>query len=145
MECLSYCIANKIDLTRLDNHYKTTLVGYVSVKSRDTLKLSPCNANNTLVFVFKNGTVVSWGLKRYEMGPYLETIKLFADKLISFPVHDEFIYLLSDKTTIGPHDYFEVDRLTIDNDEEDLKLSLSYGFSQSVKLQYFETVLEAFN
>ena len=143
MECLSYCIANKIDLTRLDNHYKTTLVGYVSVKSRDTLKLSPCNAKNTLVFVFKNGTVVSWGLKRYEMGPYLETIKLFADKLISFPVHDEFIYLLSDKTAIGPHDYFEVDRLTIDNEGEDLKLSLSYGFSQSVKLQYFETVLEA--
>jgi uncharacterized Rmd1/YagE family protein len=32
--------------------------------------------------------------------------------------------------------------LSIDNDGSELKLSLSYGFSQSVKLQYFETILE---
>ena len=143
MECLSYCIANSIDLTRLDNHYKTTLVDYVSVKSRDTLKLSPCHSNNTLVFVFKNGTVVSWGVKRYQMIPYLETIRLFADKPIAFRVHDEFNYQLSDRTTIEPHDFFDVDCLKIDTDSEELKLSISYGFSQSVKLQYFETILES--
>ena len=129
MECLSYCIANSIDLTRLDNHYKTTLVDYVSVKSRDTLKLSPCHSNNTLVFVFKNGTVVSWGVKRYQMIPYLETIRLFADKPIAFRVHDEFNYQLSDRTTIEPHDFFDVDCLKIDTDSEELKLSISYGFS----------------
>ena len=143
MECLSYCIANSIDLTRLDNHYKTTLVGYASVKSRDILKLSPSDSNNVLVFVFKNGTVVSWGVKRHQMKAYLDTIRLFADKLISFKVHDEFTYQLSDKVSIEPHDFFDVDRLSIDSDSDELKLSLSYGFSQSVKLQYFETVLEA--
>lgn len=143
MECLSYCIANRVDLTRLDTHYKTTLVGYVSVKSRDILKLSPCDEKNTLVFVFKNGTVVSWGVKRHHMGAYLDTIRLFADKPIPFPVHDEFSYQLSDKTTIEPHDFFDVDCLSIDADNDELKLSLSYGFSQSVKLQYFETILEA--
>ena len=79
MECLSYCIANSIDLTRLDTHYKTTLAGYVSVKSRDILKLSPCDSNSTLVFVFKNGTVVSWGVKRYQMNAYLETIRRRVD------------------------------------------------------------------
>ena len=143
MECLSYCIANKIDLTRLDNHYKTTLAGYVSVKSRDTLKLSPCDANNILVFVLKNGTVVSWGAKRYQMKAYLDTIRLFADKPISFRVHDEFSYQLGDKTAIEPHDFFDVDCLGIDTESDELKLSLSYGFSQSVKLQYFETILES--
>ncbi len=143
MECLSYCIANSIDLTRLDNHYKTTLVGYVSVKSRDVLKLSPCDSNSTLVFVFKNGTVVSWGVKRYQMSAYLDTIRLFADRPVSFRVHDEFSYQLSDKTAIEPHDFFDVDCLRIDTDSDELKLSLAYGFSQSVKLQYFETILEA--
>ena len=143
MECLSYCIANSIDLTRLDNHYKTTLVGYVSVKSRDILKLSPCDSNSTLVFVFKNGTVVSWGVKRYQMNAYLDTIRLFADKPVPFRVRDEFSYQLSDKTAIEPHDFFDVDCLRIEMDSDELKLSLSYGFSQSVKLQYFETVLEA--
>ena len=29
------------------------------------------------------------------------------------------------------------------NDSDELKLSLSYGFSQSVKLQYFETIIDA--
>ena len=143
MECLSYCIANSIDLTRLDTHYKTTLAGYVSVKSRDILKLSPCDSNSTLVFVFKNGTVVSWGVKRYQMNAYLETIRLFADKPVSFRVRDEFSYQLGDKTAIEPHDFFDVDCLRIDTDSDELKLSLSYGFSQSVKLQYFETVLES--
>lgn len=143
MECLSYCIANSIDLTRLDNHYKTTLVGYVSVKSRDILKLSPCDSNDILVFVFKNGTVVSWGVKRYQMNAYLDTIRLFADKPVSFRVRDEFSYQLGDKTAIEPHDFFDVDCLSIDTDSDELKLSLSYGFSQSVKLQYFETILEA--
>lgn len=144
MECLSYCIANHIDLTGLDNHYKTTMADYISVKSRDVLKLTPQNASNILVFVFKNGTVVSWGVKRYQITPYLETIKRFAYKPISFRVHDEFIYKYADKTAIEPHDYFEVDCLSIhtDIDNDEIKLSLSYGFSQSVKLQYFETILE---
>ena len=143
MECLSYCIANKIDLTRLDNHYKTTLAGYASVKSRDILKLIPCNEKNTLVFVFKNGTVVSWGLKRHQINAHLDTIREFADKPISFRVRDEFNYQFGEKTAIEPHDFFDVDCLKIDNESDELKLSLSYGFSQSVKLQYFETILEA--
>ena len=145
MECLSYCIANTIDLARLDTHYKTAIEGYVSVKSRDVLRLSPLNSNNALVFVFKNGTVVSWGVKRHQIRAYLDTIKLFSYKPISFRVHDEFIYRAGDKTSIEPHDYFEVDCLTVnaDLDGGELRLSLSYGFSQSVKLQYFETILEA--
>jgi len=142
MECLSYCIANNIDLTRLDNHYKASLGGYSSVKLRDLVKLTHDNQSNP-VFIFKNGTVVSWGIKRHEINPLLETIKLFAYKPITFPVHDEFSYQYDNKTSIEPHDYFDVDCIRLDTDSEELKLSLSYGFSQSVKLQYFETILEA--
>lgn len=143
MECLSYCIANSIDLTRLDNHLKSVLAGYTSVKSRDTLKITLLDNNDILVFVFKNGTVVFWGVKRYQINNYLETIRPFAIKPIAFRVRDEFSYQLGDKTAIEPHDFFDVDCLTIDMNNDELKLSLSYGFSQSVKLQYFETILEA--
>ncbi|KTD20179.1 RMD1 family protein [Legionella londiniensis] len=142
MECLSYCIANSIDLTRLDSHYKSELPEYNSSRSRDILKLNHEKTNHT-VFVFKNGTVVSWGVKRHQINVYLNTVILFANKPIVFPVHDEFSYQLGDKTSIEPHDYFDVDCLTIEEDTDELKLSLSYGFSQSVKLQYFETILEA--
>ncbi|MBA2657466.1 MAG: RMD1 family protein [Tatlockia sp.] len=143
MECLSYCIANTIDLNRLDAHYKTNLPDFGSVRSRGVLKLSRYNNHQTLVYVFKNGTVVSWGVKRYQIQAYLDTIRLFAEKPISFPVHDEFSYKITNKTTIGPHSYYEVDILTMDEDNDELKLSFSYGFSQSVKLQYFETIIEA--
>lgn len=143
MECLSFCIANSIDLSRLDNHYKTMLAGYTSVRLRDLLKLTPNDSADILVFVFKNGTVVSWGIKRHQINAYLDTIRLFADKPILFRVHDEFNYHHADKTSIEPHDFFDVDCIGLESDSEDLKLSLSYGFSQSVKLQYFETILES--
>lgn len=143
MECLSYCIANTIALTRLDNHFKKTLTGYSSVRSRDVLKLSHQDGSNSLIFIFKNGTVVSWGVKRYRIEEYLNSIKQFADKVINFPVHDEFSYQVGPKTSIEPHDFFDVDCVMLEADSDELKLSFSYGFSQSVKLQYFETILEA--
>lgn len=145
MECLSYCIASKIDLSRLDNYYKTEDLGITATRFRDVLKLKP-NVPDILLFVFKNGTVVSWGIKRHAIHSYLETFKVFAEKPVLFQVRDEFIYLHGDdKTSLEPHSYFEVDILTIDKtlDNDDIKLSISYGFSQSVKLQYFETILES--
>lgn len=142
MECLSFCIANKIDLTRLDNHFKGTPDRYLSIKFRDVLKLSAAKDSSYVLFVFKNGTVVSWGVKRHHIDDYLEIIKLYADRQVTFRVHDEFSYQVSDKTAIGPHGFFDVDCITIEEDNDELKLSLSYGFSQSVKLQYFETIIE---
>ena len=145
MECLSYCIGAKIDLNRLDNFFKTDYPDHIAVRNRDVLKISPKANLDMLIFVFRNGTVVTWAIKRYNVVNYLSIIKPFTEKPVPFLVRDAFIYLRGDKTAIEPHDYFEVDCLTVDRslDNDDLKLSISYGFSQSVKLQYFETVLEA--
>jgi required for meiotic nuclear division protein 1 len=145
MECLSYCISNNVDLTALGSYYRNNTNDRVSVKSRDVLKLAPQDKSHKRIFVFRNGTVVFWGIKRYQIPEYLDVVKRFIDKPIPFVVHDEFSYSVSDKTTIEPHDFFEVDRLLInsDLDFDDLSLSLSYGFSQSIKLQYFETMLES--
>ncbi|MGQ3891708.1 RMD1 family protein [Legionella sp. CNM-4043-24] len=143
MECLSYCIANTIDLPRLDTLFKSSPERYQSVKSRDVLKISSIEKPGFVLFIFKNGTVVSWGIKRHRITGYLDTIKPYCDRLVPFSVHDEFSYQVGDKTAIEPHDYFDVDCITMDGDNDDLKLSLSYGFSQSVKLQYFETIIEA--
>ncbi len=143
MECLSFCVAKSIDLTRIDNHFKNFSNEYVSIKTRDVLKLSPHNHSEHTVFIFKNGTVVSWGVKRHQINDYLNTFRLLIDKPVNIPVHDEFSFQIADKTIIEPHDFFDVDCLLMEDDSEELKLSLSYGFSQSVKLQYFETIIEA--
>jgi len=143
MECLSFCVAKTIDLSRLDNHFKNFPAEFTALKTRDVIKLSFCNNKDQTVFIFKNGTVVSWGIKRYQINDYLNTIKLLVDKPVTLLVHDEFHYQPGDKTAIEPHDFFDVDCLTMEDDSDELKLSLSYGFSQSVKLQYFETIIDA--
>lgn len=142
MECLSYCIADRIDLAKLDHHYKTSPGQYKSARSRDVLKLTH-QTHGYQLFVFKNGAVVSWGIKRYQIAQYLEMIRQFANKPTQFFVQDEFIYRVGEKTSIEPHAYFDIDIITLEEDKDELKLSLSYGFAQSVKLQYFETILEA--
>lgn len=144
MECLSYCIANSIDIMRVDQHYKNIGPDHLLLKTREVLKMIPANFPNARIFIFSNGTVVSWGIKRHIIKKYLEEFTLFAKGAISFSVHDEVSYRLGEKTAIEPHQYFDVDCLTLDRDigNDELKLSLAYGFSQSVKLQYFETVLE---
>ncbi len=58
-------------------------------------------------------------------------------------MRDEFSYQIGNRTSIESHDFFDVDCLTIEDNSDELRLSLSYGFSQSVKLQYFETIIEA--
>lgn len=143
MECLSFCIANTIDLSRIDNFYKNAPSEYTSVKSRDVIKINPNNYADHTIYIFKNGTVVTWGIKRYQIGYYLNIIKRLIDKPITLLVHDEFHFQIGDKTSIEPHGYFDVDCLMIEEDSDELKLALSYGFSQSVKLQYFETIIEA--
>lgn len=140
MECLSYCIGNRIDLSRLDSFCKANLLPYHSTKSRDVLKLVPESNHQVLVFVFNNGTLVTWDVKRYQIKNYIDLIAPFTEKFLDNLIHDEFVYRFSTKTSIQPHDFFDVDCLNIE--QEDLKLGLSYGFSQSVKLQYFEITLE---
>lgn len=143
MECLSFCIAKSIDLSRIDSHFKNSSQEFTSLKTRDVLKLSSVHDKDRTIFIFKNGAIVSWGIKRYQINDYLNNIKELVDNPITLYIHDEFHYQYLDKTTIEPHDFFDVDCLTIEDDSEELKLSLSYGFSQSVKLQYFETIIEA--
>jgi uncharacterized Rmd1/YagE family protein len=143
MECLSFCVAKSIDLSRLDNYFKNSPIIYSSVKSRDVLKITPNNYKENTIYIFRNGTVVSWGFKRYQIKEYLNKINELIDKPVTLLVHDEFHYQFADKTSIKAHEFFDIDCLTMEDDSEELKLSLSYGFSQSVKLQFFETIIEA--
>lgn len=142
MECLSYCLGNKIDLSRLDAHFKMPNSGWTSLRSREVIRIHPINTPEHMLYIFKNGTIVSWGIKRHQMTGYLETIHPFVDKPTRFKLFDTFSYRSSNKTAIAPHRYFDVDCIELEEDSDDLKLAFSYGLSQSVKLQYFETSID---
>lgn len=141
MECLSFCIAQSIDL----NHMEPHLIKYKSLKClkfRQLIKFRHKDTPLKMGFLFKNGSLVTWGFKRYEAKHLVKHIKRQCENPIKHHPHDEFSYRQGDDTTIRPHEYFDVDCLTLAEDSDDIKLSLSYGFAQSVKLQYFESRLE---
>ena len=142
MECLSFCIAHAIDLIKLDQKCKQSLL-FKSVRLRNVLKLTDSQFPEQMGFIFNNGTIVTWNIKRHKIQDYFNIIQPFSEGIIQPYTHDEFSYQIGNTTSIQPHDYFDVDCLSIDIDNDELKLSLSYGFSQSVKLQYFETRLES--
>ena len=143
MECLSYCLAEKINLGALNSFCNQSKTEFVSVKFPDVIKLHLKAYPKSTAYVFSNGTLICWNVKRYQAQSFLDVIKPFCHHLIGMQVQDEFSYQITEETSIEPHGYFDVDCLSLESDNEDVKLSLSYGFSQSVKLQYFEMTLES--
>ncbi|WP_367608258.1 RMD1 family protein [Legionella sp. W05-934-2] len=141
MECLSFCLAQSIDLNQMEPWLIKDRTLHC-LKLRQLIKFHRTDNPSIMGFLFKNGTLVTWGYKRYEAKRLVSKIKRHCQNPIKYHPHDEFSYRLGDETTIKPHEYFDVDCLTLEEDNEDIKLSLSYGFSQSVKLQYFESRLE---
>ncbi|OGT30268.1 MAG: hypothetical protein A3E87_00840 [Gammaproteobacteria bacterium RIFCSPHIGHO2_12_FULL_35_23] len=140
MRCLSYCIAEKIDLIHLEAQVKTVASLQVN-KHWHVLELID-NNKDSYCYIFANGTVVSWNLSQSDFEVYSEWFKTAVIKPMANLLSDEFYYQVGEETTIVPHEDLNVDCLTLESNETELKLSLSYGFSQSIKLKYYETKLD---
>lgn len=141
MECLTYCIAKQIDLYKLESVFTTKNKRKIE-RHWQVLEIEDLQAN-AVFYVFANGTVVSWHLKRHQMQTYLRQIKPMCVGPLRKPIFDGFYYTIGAKTTIQPHGYFNLDVMSLESDEPDIKLSLSYGFSQSIKLRYYEQMLDS--
>ena len=142
MECLSFCIANKIDLNKLEQCLSPRVMPFKTQRMRNVIQIEDEGLSSRQAYVFVNGTLITWGFKRHQISAMLQLIEPACIDYLPYYVHDEFSYSIGDKTTIKPHEYFDVDSLILENQSDELKLSLSYGFSQSIKLQYFEQKLE---
>lgn len=136
MQCLTYCIASQVRLSRLDAGLKQQ--GYRSEKLVDVLQLS--EKNNVLIFIFSNGTVVAWGVKKNRIKHYLELVKPYCEELLPTYHHDGFIYRHGEKMSMSAHPYFNAEILTMETMDEETKLALSYAFSQSIKLRHYESI-----
>lgn len=140
MECLSYCVAEKIDLHELEK--KARLIDYLTVSRQSQVLVLQTTDQKQACFVFSNGSLVTWGIKRYQMRPYFVLLDGCGKGLLPHPVVDAFTYKYSKQTMIYPHPYFSVDCFELEDQELELKLSLSYGLSQSIKLQHYQEQLE---
>lgn len=85
-------------------------------------------------FFFTYGCAVFWGLSHAQIQDILNLAASAANIPVQHVVRDECFYRSSQESTIIE----EEDLILLDSDDPVLKLSWSYGLSQSVKLTVFE-------
>jgi uncharacterized Rmd1/YagE family protein len=90
------------------------------------------------VFIFFYGCVCFWGAEHSACEEILELLKPFENKPIPLPLSDRCLYTYGNEIGIDE----EKDSVTLDSPDDLVKLSFSYGLTQSVKLQSFENVVE---
>ena len=55
---------------------------------------------------------------------------------------DHFCFRFGEETSIDAHERFKLDVITLDSDNPQIKLAISYGLAQSIKLEAFEDAIQ---
>lgn len=135
MRCVSYCTAASYDLPGIANSFKRK--GYITKQSRDVLHISGIETPVD-IFFFNHGSAVFWGLNKRQEQQWLERLKLFSSDPLATVQVDHFCFRFGEETSIDAHERFKLDIITLDSDNPQIKLAISYGLAQSVKLEAFE-------
>jgi uncharacterized Rmd1/YagE family protein len=139
MRCVAFCTAGSYDLAGLANSFKRK--GYTTRLFRDVLHIS---AQETPVdlFFFGHGSAVCWGLTRRQEQKWLERIQAYAVNPLAVVETDHFCFRFGEETSIDAHERFKLDVITLDSDNPQIKLAISYGLAQSIKLEAYEDAIQ---
>ncbi len=135
LRCVSYCTASGYDLLGIMNHFKRR--GYDTRLSRDVLHVRHLKRPGD-IFFFNYGCIVAWGFKKHLEDKWLEVAKEYATHPLPTMESDHFYYRYGETASIDTHERLRVDIMTLDSEEIVLKLAVSYGLAQSIKLESFE-------
>lgn len=138
MRCLSFCTAARYDMNALSDFFRQQR--YIAKLFRNVLYLTQCD-RDIAIFFFQHGCFVTWGLRKQEEQHLLEQIKPFSIDPLAKIETDRFIYYKDEETRLFPHHRYNVDVITLGEDEIEniqLKLAISYGLAQSIKLESYE-------
>ncbi len=137
--CVSFCTAVSYDLSALANsldrkNYQVTL-------SRDVLVLKSIQHGAEL-FIFNHGCFVCWGLSKRSEQKWIHYIHNFARDPLTTIEMDFFSFQMGEETTIISHERFKLDIITLESTNPQIKLAISYGLAQSIKLVSFEAAIQ---
>lgn len=133
--CVSFCTADSYDLLGLANFFKKK--GYFTRLSRDVLHVTNLKRPGD-IFFFTHGCFVCWGFKKQFEDKILDYVKDFSMNPLPSMETDYFYYEYGDITSIDTHESLRLDIITLESEETQIKLAISYGLSQSIKLEAFE-------
>lgn len=139
LRCISFCTAGSYDLLGLANFFKKK--GYFIHLWRDVLHVSNLKKPGD-IFFFNHGCFVSWGFKKSFEDKLLEYVKTFSINPNDHVETDHLYYRYGDETTIDTHERLRLDIITLDADDAKIKLAISYGIAQSIKLEAFEEAVQ---
>lgn len=139
MRCVVYCTAGGYDLTALASSFKRK--NYTSRLTRDLFHVSSVSSPVD-VFIFNHGIVVLWGLKKSQELSWLARLRKIAIEPRAAVDTDHFCFRFGEEISIDAHDRFKLDVITLDEDNAQVKLAISYGLAQSIKLETFEESIQ---
>jgi uncharacterized Rmd1/YagE family protein len=139
MRCVARCIANSFNLTALTDYLKGQK--YETDLYRDVLQVSFPN-NDKEIFFFAHGAFVMWGFTSAEENAFTKEVARFGKQLIDKPEVRYFIYRYSGKTRLYSHKRFHVEVIALASEDSELKLAISYGLAQSIKLEFYEETVK---
>jgi uncharacterized Rmd1/YagE family protein len=144
MRCISFCTAASYKLSALADFFRSR--HYVARLFRNVLYVTKNNKTMD-IFLFSHGCFVTWGLRKKQEEKLIEFIKPFsiAPFKKSEIETDRFVYHIDKETRIFPHQRFNVDVITLEKGEIDniqIKLAISYGLAQSIKLESYEESIQ---
>lgn len=138
LRCSSYCTASSYDILALSTFFRKK--GYFTRLLRDVLHVNNPKRQGS-VFFFNHGSFVCWGFKKSFEEKLLEYVKGFSKQPLTVIEADHFYFHYGEETTINAHERLRLDVITLDSDDMQIKLALSYALAQSIKLEAFEEAI----
>lgn len=139
MRCVSFSTAKSFDLATMAKFFKSQ---NSSVRLHRNVLHVAINSILSNVFFFTNGCFVTWGLKKKQEDQLLEEIRPFSIDHLQKIETDYFSVKYGLETKIRSHERSNIDIIELDTDSVQLKLAISYGLAQSVKLEAYEEKIQ---
>lgn len=133
--CISYCTADSYDLRGLTDFFKKK--GHSVRLSRDVLHVVNEKEPGDLFF-FAHGCFVAWGYQKSFEDKVQKFVSAFSTNKLAAVESDYFYYEVGKVTEIDTHEKLRIDIITLQSDDPQIKLAISYGLAQSIKLEAFE-------
>lgn len=137
MRCRSFCTAESYQLAPFVTFLQNE--GYVTEFYDDVVHIQKSQEDpKGDVFFFPYGCIISWGLDYASERQMLDLVKNFQVNPLESSVEDYSKFLIGEQTQI----HEEADEIVLEEDNVLIKLSISHGLSQSVKLETFEASIK---
>lgn len=136
MRCSSYCISESIRLNAIKSLFPVEKTQESSILKDYQILQDHEGFQN--IFIFGYGCIVFWGGSQEEEEQFIKSIEDSTHNMSKNFVCDAFSYYIK----VGQKPHMFNDNIILGEDNLTHKLAFSYGLSQSVKLSFFEELVD---